>query len=164
MLGIESMPPTAKDPATSAVNDTSSKSVDTDAEQNGPAATLAPDWPLALTSYDFDVDRLTRRSPPPAIDAASTEPRALLYGNATRPFFVPLSAGSVDNETGLPRHAEPGLGDNGERGFTLTERGIDSTVTDATLIAPLYARPTLADLDRDGHTDLRIACHHRKEP
>jgi hypothetical protein len=131
---------------------TGSPSADADAED--PGAIVATGWPLALTSYDFDTDRLTRRSPPTAIDAASSEPRALLYGNATRPFFVPLAPGVIDNETGLPRQAEPGLGEDGERGFTLTERGLDSAVTDAALFAPLYARPTLADLDRDGRTDL----------
>lgn len=131
---------------------------------------IAADWPIATTSYDFLVDRQTRMSPPPSIDtgASGRASRALLYGNAhanvkdpaypnadaTGPFFLPIAPGTISAITKLPRHAEPAHDQSGTQGFSLSATGADSTVTDHRGIAPLYARPVLGDLDRDGNVDL----------
>ena len=116
-------------------------------------ATVAPRWPVAVTSYDLLVDEQNRQSPATAVDAETSVPRALLYGNATRPFFIPLETGGVASGSERPRHAEP-TQDNGTQGFSLDDPGADSTITDNPGLAPLFARPTLADLDRDGTTDV----------
>jgi hypothetical protein len=129
---------------------------------------LAAGWPVATNSYDFLVDRQNRQSPPPAIDMSGPVARALLYGNAnanpkdennpnadtTGPFFLPVDPGTTSPTTGLPRHAEPVQDQNGTQGFSRSATGADSAVADHHGIDPLFARPVLGDLDRDGVADL----------
>ena len=122
------------------------------APPSGP--TVAPSWPTAIMSYDFEVDRQLRQSPAAAVDVSSPEPRALLYGNATPPFFLTVRTGGASDNSALPRHAEPVQADGETRGFALLDRGPDSTLVDSPAVAPLFARAALADLDRDGETDV----------
>jgi hypothetical protein len=121
---------------------------------------IADGWPVGVDTYDFEVDRLDRSTPGGAVDGASPAIRALLYGNSSQPFFLPLQPGSTqesdpESHTGqLPAAAEPLSTMDGRLGFDLSSYGTQSTFVGQGAFAPLLARPSLGDLDRDGQTDV----------
>lgn len=124
------------------------------------APRIADGWPVGVDSYDLLADKLDRSTPGASIDGSSTTSRALLYGNSTQPFFVPLDPGVVtDSEPAgsdgqLPSAAEPVSTLDGKRGFSLSRFGAQTNVTSATQFAPMLARPSIGDLDRDGIADV----------
>ncbi|HEY5957646.1 MAG TPA: VCBS repeat-containing protein, partial [Polyangiaceae bacterium] len=123
---------------------------------------IADGWPVGVDTYDLEVDRLDRSTPGGAVDSSSAAPRALIYGNSSQPFFVPLLPG-VTQETDpatragqLPSAAEPISSLDGRLGFDLTGYGTQSEFGGQSAFAPMLARPSLGDLDRDGQVDVVV--------
>ncbi len=116
---------------------------------------VAPGWPVTVSSYDPLVGLRDRATPPAAIERSSLETaRIYLYGNASMPYRVPTDPGSQTDPTEPPSRAEPRASSLVALGFDLVAFGADSPLSPTDAIAPLLARPVLADLDRDGFRDL----------
>lgn len=120
---------------------------------------VAEGWPVGVTSYDIEVDRLDRTTPPAAIDLSGPYPRALLYGNASQPFFLPANPGvtqdnAPEHSGQLPGAAEPVSTLDGRPGFRTFTRGALSEYAAESGYLPMLARPSIGDLDRDSFADV----------
>jgi hypothetical protein len=122
---------------------------------------IAEGWPIGVdTSDEILVDVRDRSTPGASIDNSAQLGRALLYGNSSQPFFLALVPGATQEsdplEHGgqLPASAEPVSPIDGAFGFSLTDRGVQSTASDAAFFLPMLARPSIGDLDRDGTADV----------
>ncbi len=121
---------------------------------------IANGWPVSVVSYDLVADRLDRSTPGASIDGSALAIQALLYGNSSQPFFLPLAPGATqDNDPlvlpgSLPSEASPVSRLDGRRGFDLSTLGPQSALARTTDFAPMLARPSIGDLDRDGIADV----------
>lgn len=121
---------------------------------------IAEGWPVGVDTYDVVVDQLDRSTPPMSIDRSGPYPRALLYGNASQPFFLPASPGQTqeldpsERSGQLPTAAEPVSTLDARPGFRLSSSGELSEYVDGEVFLPMLARPSLGDLDRDAVTDV----------
>ena len=120
---------------------------------------VADGWPVGVGSLDLLADRLDRSTPGSSVDSSSSIVQALLYGNSSQPFFLGLEVGEPqengsESNSKLPSTAKPISQLDGLLGFDLSNKGAQSSQDGDAIFAPMLARPSIGDLDRDGAADI----------
>jgi MYXO-CTERM domain-containing protein len=122
---------------------------------NAPALTL-PNWPVAVTS--FELFPLIAEGVPNAGVIGSFEGQlaAVMHGNATLPLILPIDPGKQTKIGETPTGAIPKVDDPnhpGEKQIGVAPSSIFgnlSTAQQPNTMLPLFAQPSLGDLDQDG--------------
>ncbi|MFO0589499.1 MAG: FG-GAP-like repeat-containing protein [Polyangiaceae bacterium] len=121
---------------------------------------VLPNWPISMTS--FELFPLVAEGVPnsPVIASFDGTMAAVAHGNATSPLILPLDPGKQTKLTSTPPNALPEHPD--ENDPTKTTRGVapSSVFGDLTkaptpnTMLPLFAQPSLGDVDQDGVPDV----------
>jgi MYXO-CTERM domain-containing protein len=124
---------------------------------NGP---VLPNWPVSMTS--FYLFPLVAEGVPnsPAIARFDGTLAAVSHGNATLPLILPADPGPQSQLSQTPPNAIPAHDDPNEPGSTV--RGVYpasmfgplSTAAQPNTMLPLFAQPSVGDLDQDGVPDV----------
>jgi MYXO-CTERM domain-containing protein len=119
-----------------------------------------PNWPLAITS--FELFPLVAEGVPNAgvIGRFGDTLSGVMHGNATLPLILPVDPGAQTSIGQTPSGALPNRPDPYHPGQTLI--GLEpssifgplSASTDRSAMLPLFAQPSLGDLDQDGYPDV----------
>ena len=124
-----------------------------------PGSPFMPNWPVAMTSLDLFplIAEGVGNSPVIADIDGDGNLDAVMHGNGSAPMILPMDPG-VQNRTATPPNAYPSRIDefNGKptRGLQPTSIfGPDSNAFSDTMI-PLFAQPSLGDLNQDGLPDV----------
>jgi MYXO-CTERM domain-containing protein len=124
-----------------------------------PKITL-PNWPLAITS--LELFPLVAEGVPNAgvIGRFGDTLSGVMHGNATLPLILPLDPGVQTSLGETPPNALPNRPDPFHPGKTLigvdpsSVFGLLSSAAQPNTMLPLFAQPSLGDLDQDGYPDV----------
>ena len=119
-----------------------------------------PNWPISVTS--FELFPLVAEGVPNAgvIADIDGKPHAMMHGNATLPLILPADPGKQATLSGTPPNAQPQRPDPFNPSTTL--KGVDPSAIFGPLtkaetpntMLPLFAQPSVGDIDQDGYPDL----------
>lgn len=124
---------------------------------------VLPNWPVSMTS--FDLFPLVAEGVPNSPVAASFEGKiaAVAHGNATSPLILPIDPGTQVTLTAPPTGALPEHPDPNDP--SKTTRGVDPSsvfgeltkASQPNTMLPLFAQPSVGDVDQDGVPDVVAA-------
>ncbi len=125
-----------------------------------PNGAVMPNWPVTMTS--FELFPLVAEGVPnsPAIARFDGTLAAVTHGNATLPMILPVDPGpqSQLSETppnAMPEHDDPNDPEQRVRGvFPASMFGPLSNAAQPNTMLPLFAQPSVGDLDQDGVPDV----------
>jgi hypothetical protein len=125
-----------------------------------PGGPVLPNWPVTMTS--FHLFPLVAEGVPnsPAVAKFSGTLAAVAHGNATLPLILPADPGPQSQLSETPPKAIPEHDDPNNPGERI--RGVDpssmfgplSTASQPNTMLPLFAQPSVGDLDQDGVPDV----------
>lgn len=125
-----------------------------------PGGPVLPNWPVSMTS--FQLFPLIAEGVPnsPAIARFNGTLAAVAHGNATLPLIVPADPGAQKQLSETPPNAIPEHDDPNYPGQRI--RGVDpasifgplSVASQPNTMLPLFAQPSVGDLDQDGVPDV----------
>ncbi|MFT3767117.1 MAG: S8 family serine peptidase [Minicystis sp.] len=121
---------------------------------------VLPNWPVTITS--FELFPLVAEGVPNAGVIASFDgkPHAIMHGNATLPLILPVDPGAQSTISATPPNAVPQRPDPNDPSKTL--KGVDpaaifgplSKAETPNTMFPLFAQPSVGDIDQDGVPDI----------
>ncbi len=127
---------------------------------DGKTHTYMKDWPIKMTSFMLFplVAEGVGNSPVAADMNGDGKPDAIMHGNASAPMILPADPGKQSG-FGLPPNALPERkdpdGGPSQRGLQPTAIfGADSDAQRPDTMFPLFAQPSLGDLNQDGTPDI----------
>jgi hypothetical protein len=125
-----------------------------------PGGPYLPNWPVTITSFNLFplVSEGVGNSPIAGDFDGDGVPEAVFHGNASAPFILPTDPGKQQNLEApphlMPTRINPDTGQT-ERGIEATGIfGPGSAATRPDVMFPLFAQPSLGDLDQDGVVDV----------
>jgi MYXO-CTERM domain-containing protein len=127
---------------------------------NAPGGPILPKWPVTQTS--FDIFPLVAEGIPnsPVVGRFEGKLAAVFHGNASLPLFLPADPGTQTLLSGVVEGSFPVRPDPNNPGQPL--RGVDpssvfgalSKAAQPNTMLPLFAQPSLGDIDQDGVPDV----------
>jgi Subtilase family/FG-GAP-like repeat/FG-GAP repeat len=118
------------------------------------------DWPINLTSLDIFplVAEGIGNSPVAADMNGDGKPDAIFHGNASAPLILPTDpgkqSGAATPPNALPVRTDPSTG-KPVRGLEATSLfGADSKAQQPDVMFPLFAQPSIGDMNQDGTPDI----------
>jgi hypothetical protein len=127
---------------------------------DAPGGPVLPGWPVSMTS--LQLFPLVAEGVPnsPVAGTFDGVKAAVMHGNASLPLIVPVDPGGQSQLTATPENAIPQRPDAYDP--TVTQKGVDPSskfgpLSDApqpNTMLPLFAQPSLGDLDQDGTPDV----------
>jgi hypothetical protein len=130
---------------------------------NAPGGAVLPGWPITMTS--FELFPLVAEGVPNAgvIGTFDGAPAAVMHGNATPPIILPKDPGTqaklnVTPSNALPVHEDPNFEGQTARGvYPASYFGPLTKASQPNTMLPLFAQPSLGDIDQDGFADVIAA-------
>jgi hypothetical protein len=117
-----------------------------------------PNWPVLVTSLNFFP--LVAEGLPNSAVVGNFDGKlvAAFHGNASAPFLVPMDPGAqygigVIPQNGIPTWVDPDTGAS-SAGVAPTSRFGKFTKAESDVMMPLFANPSLGDIDQDGTLDV----------
>ncbi|APR85241.1 Serine protease, subtilase family protein [Minicystis rosea] len=121
---------------------------------------VLPNWPVTMTS--FELFPLVAEGVPNAgvIASFNGKPHAIMHGNASLPLILPVDPGAQTSLSATPPNAAPQRPDPNDPSKTL--KGVDpaaifgplSKAETPNTMLPLFAQPSVGDIDQDGVPDV----------
>ncbi|MCA9595345.1 MAG: VCBS repeat-containing protein [Myxococcales bacterium] len=120
-----------------------------------------PHWPVTMVSFQLFplVAEGVPNSPVSADMTGDGKPEVIFHGNASSPLILPVDPGTQQTlgstpTNALPERTDPNTGEPA-RGIEPTSIfGPDSQAVTPDTMFPLFAQPSLGDLDQDGTPDV----------
>ncbi len=127
---------------------------------NAPDDAYLPNWPVTISSLNLFPTVAEGITTSPVITNLDGKPVAVFHGTASRPELLPLDPGPQGVLNELPPNALPEHDDREVPG-TRT-RGLEPSIifgnlskaTPSNTMIPLFAQPSIADMDQDGVLDV----------
>lgn len=125
-----------------------------------PGGPVLPGWPITMASYQL-LPLVAEGVPNSGvIGRFGAKLAAVMHGNTSLPLVLTADPGAQATLTGTPEHSLPQRPDPSTPGATL--RGLDppsifgpkTQATQPNTMLPLFAQPSLGDLDQDGTPDV----------
>jgi MYXO-CTERM domain-containing protein len=114
-----------------------------------------PNWPVTLTS--FQLFPLVAEGVPNSgvVGNFDGKPSAVMHGNVSAPLILPFDPGEQSGLGDTPLNALPATNSQGSRGVDPTSLfGPLTALTESNTMFPLFAQPSLGDVDQDGVLDV----------
>lgn len=116
-------------------------------------------WPVTMTSFNLFpvIAEGTTNSPVAADFDGDGKPEGVMHGNVSAPLIVPSDPGVQANLADTPTNALPIRDEDGttKRGLAPTSIfGANSNAVAPDTMFPLFAQPSLGDLNQDGTPDI----------
>ena len=134
-----------------------------DGRGNKAPSLYLPNWPVTMTS--FELFPLVAEGVPNSgvIASFNGKPHAIMHGNASLPMILPVDPGVQGQLNVIPPNAIPQRDDPFNMGKTL--KGVDpasifgslSKASTPNTMLPLFAQPSVGDIDQDGVPDVVVS-------